>query len=112
MHLWCTLYAPPRPRHRQPLLLTCLACLFVVGTISDEATDEDEYTVQEGDEIIVHRQDPDGWWLASRIVDARLGYLPSTYLTPLATVIKNGQTGKTVNFLDYARLPRFNSIRV
>ena len=88
-----------------------LACVFIVCTLLDEATDEDEYSVQQGDEIIVHRQDPDGWWLASRIVDGRLGYLPSTYLSPLEKVIENGRTGIMVNFLDYNKLPRFNSIR-
>jgi hypothetical protein len=36
------------------------------------AQDEDEFDFTLADEMLVHRTDPDGWWLCTRIADGRL----------------------------------------
>ena len=56
--------------------------LFVAAANYD-AADEDEMSFSARDEMLVHRQDEDGWWLASRLVDGTSGYVPATYMKPL-----------------------------
>lgn len=44
------------------------------------ATDDDELSFKEGEQIFVAREDDDGWWLAVAQSDGSVGYVPNTFL--------------------------------
>lgn len=79
--------------------------MLYVAIDNYDAEDEDEYSITRGDELLVHRQDEDGWWLVSRIVDGKLGYLPSTFLESIESRIARGKDN------DHLFKPTFTSIR-
>ena len=58
--------------------------ILFVAAADYEATDDDEMTFSAADEMLVHRQDDDGWWLASRVLDGVTGYVPATYMKALS----------------------------
>eukprot|EP00729_Bicosta_minor_P014627 gene14627-24535_t len=50
------------------------------------SADEDELALHQGEQLLVHRKDVDGWWLCSAIRRGDLGYAPATFLKPLVQV--------------------------
>eukprot|EP00041_Stephanoeca_diplocostata_P035061 m.1223043 g.1223043 ORF g.1223043 m.1223043 type:complete len:148 (+) comp24625_c0_seq9:147-590(+) len=73
-------------------------------------SDDDEVSLRKGDELLVHRQDEDGWWLCSRFVDGMLGYIPSTLIQSMEAALKENPEQFAGRF-GGATVPRFTSVR-
>lgn len=62
-----------------PVGPTCLMKVYV-SKRDYQATDDDELTFAAGENILVAREDEDGWWLAIREATGEVGYVPNTFL--------------------------------
>lgn len=67
---------------------------------------EDEFSFSKKDEMLVHREDADGWWLATRIADGMLGYVPATFIIGLPEY-RAAQSGQPSVL---AKLPKMNYV--
>ena len=58
---------------------TCLMKVYV-SKRDYQATDDDELSFAAGENVLVAREDEDGWWLAIREATGEVGYVPNTFL--------------------------------